>query len=91
MAVKSQSDGYKESTQSIHSCLIILAALCLRVPFLKQDMDGYGIQVIHPKECPTTYGGMTLGVGHEGQPTVRLVSALARRLDSPWWPDFRGS
>lgn len=39
------------STQA-HTCLIILAALCLRVPVPKQDMDVYGIQVIHPRECP---------------------------------------
>ena len=80
-----------KSLPRTHTCLIMLGALCLRVPFLKQDTDSYGIQVIHPKECPTALTGMTLGAGHRGQPTAQLVSTLARRLGSPWQTDLRGS
>nr|KAF6369448.1 hypothetical protein mMyoMyo1_010775 [Myotis myotis] len=79
------------SLPQAHTCLIILATFCWRVPFLKQDVEGYGIQVIHPRECPTTHAGMTLGVGHRGQPTAHLVSALARGLGSPRWSSLRGS
>ena len=67
----------------------MLGALCLRVPFLKQDMDGYGIQVIHPKECPTALTGMTLGMGHRAQPTAQLVSTVARRSRRERIPHLR--